>query len=570
MMSRGTPGAVGHRRLDSAGLAVAVTVLAVGGGCGVPGETDRGNAPSGLAARDIGSAPRTAIRDGGTLRLATEEFRAQWNFWSLGGPNLDAVTVLRTMMPWLFHSAANGTVNPDPDYLARVRVVRTKPRQVVVYDINPQARWSDGAPIGYRDFQALWRASSGRNPAFPIATSTGYDRIRSVERGTDDRQIVVTFTRPFGEWRELFSPLYPARAIGTPGQWRHAWLNHIPITAGPFRPERIDRAAETVSVVRDPNWWGARAKLDRVVFVHLARDAMSGALLGGEIDGFDAGPDAATYGRVAGVDGVTVRRAAGPDFTQLTFNGAGPILSDPTVRRAIAAAIDRRTIARSALRGLGGTANVMNDHVYVNTQRGYQDNAGEIGVYDADRARRLLDQAGWTTAGGVRRKGGRSLSLRYVYPASAAVSRQSGELLQAMLHRVGVALTLRPVPDGDFFERYLIPSDYDLAPFTWHGTPFPISNLEPVYGRPRGGAVEQNLARIGSARLDRKLAQAIGELDPDRARRAADEADRMIWVEVHSLPLYQRPQIVPVRGSLANWGAFGLSDPVWTDVGFRR
>jgi peptide/nickel transport system substrate-binding protein len=547
-------------------LAVSASLLITLGGCGKahPG------GPPGLAPYDIGPAPRAAVRAGGTLRLATGEFRTQWNYWHLGGPNLDAVTVLRTTLPWLFRADATGTVTPNPDYLARVKVARTKPRQVVVYDVNPKARWSDGTPIDYRDFQALWRATRGRNRAFAIATSTGYDRIRSVERGNGDRQVVVTFARPFGEWPELFSPLYPAKTISTPDRWDHAWLNRLPMTAGPFRLEQIDRTAQTVSVVRDPTWWGARAKLDRIVFRYLARDAMPGALLGGEIDGFDAGMDAAAYGRVMGAAGLSVRRAAGPDFTQLTFNGAGPILSDPDVRRAVVMAIDRPTIARAALRGLPGRAEVMNDHVYVNTQRGYQDNAGRVGAYGPAEAQRLLDRAGWKPAGGGRRKNGRTLTLRYVFPDSATASRQSGELIQAMLGRVGVRLLLHPVPDGAFFDRYLLPGAYDVAPFTWHGTPFPISNLESVYARPRGGAVQQNLARIGSARLDRKLAQAVGQLDPLRAEQTANEADRMIWDEVHSLPLYQRPQIVPVRASLANWGAFGLRDPIWTDVGFRK
>jgi peptide/nickel transport system substrate-binding protein len=162
------------------------------------------------------------------------------------------------------------------------------------------------------------------------------------------------------------------------------------------------------------------------------------------------------------------------------------------------------------------------------------------------------------------------LTLRYVYPLSAAASRQSGELMRVMLGRVGVRLEQRPVPDSDFFDRYLIPGAYDLAPFSWIGGPFPISGLEPIYGRPRGNDPRQNVARVGSPRLDAVLARATGELNAARARRYANEADRMIWAEVHSLTLYQRLEIVPTPRTLVNWGAFGLYTPLWTDVGFRR
>ncbi|MGH3379806.1 MAG: ABC transporter family substrate-binding protein [Actinoallomurus sp.] len=547
-------------------LAAVVAAAVLAGGCGSP----HGSVVREAAAYDIAPTARDRVRDGGTLRLATTEFRTQWNYWHLGGADLDTARTLGALMPWLFRADQNGRVAIDPDYLVRAEITRTKPRQVITYDLNPKARWSDGTPLGYRDFQALWRACGGRDHTYQITSSTGYERIASVRRGANDRQVVVTFARPFGEWRGLFNPLYPARTISSPTRWDHAWVNRIPVTAGPFRPERMDRTARTLSIVRDPGWWGRRAKLDRVIFRYLARDAMPGAFAGGEIDSFDAGSDAAAYERTRQVSGTVVRRAAGPDFSQLTFNGAAPALTDVNVRRAVALAIDRRAIARSSLAGLGWPVRLLNDHAFVNTQDGYLDDAGELDGYRPDRAQRLLDKAGWRAAGASRRKNGQILTLRYVYPLSAAVSRQNGELIQAMLRRVGVRLELRPVPDSDFFDRYLIPGAFDIAPFSWIGGPFPISGLRPIYGRPQGGDFQQNVARIGSRRLDAILDRADGELDPARARRYANEADRMIWAEVHSLTLYQRPEITPTRHTLVNWGAFGLYSPVWPDVGFRR
>ncbi|MFB9834306.1 ABC transporter family substrate-binding protein [Actinoallomurus acaciae] len=521
-----------------------------------------------VGAYDIAPAPRERVRVGGTLRLATTEFPTQWNYWHLGGADLDTARILGALMPWLFRSDQQGRVTADPSYLVRAEVTRTRPRQVVTYDLNPKARWSDGTPLGYRDFRALWRACRGHDGAYQITTSTGYDRIRRVARGTNDRQVVVTFDRPFGEWRSLFGPLYPAKTISGPSAWDRAWSDRIPVTAGPFRPEGIDHTAQAITIVRDTRWWGPQARLDRVVFRYLARDAMPGAFASGEIDAFDAGADAAAYLRARRVPGAVVRRAAGPDFSQLTFNGATPALADVRVRRAVAMAVDRRALARSALAGLDWPVLLLNDHAFVNAQEGYQDNAGDL--YDLAGAGRLLDQAGWPMRGRLRLKNGRPLTLRYVYPASAAAGRQSGELIQVMLARVGVRLDLRPVPDSDFFERYLIPGAYDLAPFSWIGGPFPISNLRPIYGRPRGDDVRQNVARVGSASLDALLDRATGELNPAKARRYANEADRLIWDEVHSVTLYQRPQIVPVRRTLLNWGAFGLFTPAWPDVGFRR
>jgi hypothetical protein len=170
---------------------------------------------------------------------------------------------------------------------------------------------------------------------------------------------------------------------------------------------------------------------------------------------------------------------------------------------------------------------LLNDHAFVNAQQGYLDDAGELDGYHPGRAARLLDRAGWRPAGRFRRKDGTPLALRYVYPLSAAASRRNGELIQIMLGRVGVRLDLRPVPDSDFFDRYLIPGAFDIAPFSWIGGPFPISGMRSIYGRPRGGDPQQNVARVGSARLDALLDRATGELDTARARQYANEADRM-------------------------------------------
>jgi peptide/nickel transport system substrate-binding protein len=44
----------------------------------------------------------------------------------------------------------------------------------------------------------------------------------------------------------------------------------------------------------------------------------------------------------------------------------------------------------------------------------------------------------------------------------------------------------------------------------------------------------------------------------------------MIWEEVHSLTLYQRPEIVATRAELANFGAFGFASGRYEDIGFVR
>jgi peptide/nickel transport system substrate-binding protein len=107
----------------------------------------------------------------------------------------------------------------------------------------------------------------------------------------------------------------------------------------------------------------------------------------------------------------------------------------------------------------------------------------------------------------------------------------------------------------------------------WAGTPFPIHASKPIYASPRRGPdgqldVQRNYARIGSEEIDRLFDQATAELDPVKAVRLANEIDARIWQEVHSLTLYQRPDIVATNTNLANFGAFGIASKAYEDIGF--
>src|SRR5919202_6414225 len=380
--------------------AVALAVLALAavaaGGCG--GGSGTSNEQTAIKAVDINAQPRDKVADGGTLRWAIEQFSTQWNYNQVNGPESSTAAVIDGLMPHTFEADEKANLTPDKNYVLSWKLT-TKPRQVVTYRLNPKARWSDGKPVTWRDYEAQWKALRSATGPFQIASSTGYERIASVKPGRDPYEVVVTFARRYGEWQGLFGLLYPDATNSDPKRFNGGWLNRIPVTAGPFKLGKIDQTAKTITIVRDPKWWGPPAKLDAIAFRALSSDAAINAFASGEIDVADVGPDPSHYKRVRDVPGASVREAAGPDFRHLTFNGTSPVLSDASVRRAIAMAINRDALVKADLTGLNWPARTMNNHFFVNTQTGYRDNAGQVGHFDPAAARRLLDQAGWTRSG---------------------------------------------------------------------------------------------------------------------------------------------------------------------------
>jgi peptide/nickel transport system substrate-binding protein len=218
----------------------------------------------------------------------------------------------------------------------------------------------------------------------------------------------------------------------------------------------------------------------------------------------------------------------------------------------------------------------LDNHIFMANQDGYQNNSGDVGRYDPEKAKQLLDEAGWKLDGSVRKKDGKPLEINLVIPSAVATSKQEAELVQNMLGQIGAQVKINTVPSTDLFDKYITPGQFDFTVFSWMGTAYPIGSSKSLYSKPTRNAkgeldVRQNYARVGSDEIDQLLAQANGELDRRKAMELANRADALIWQEVHSLTTYQRPELVASKKNLANFGAFGFTDPwVYEDIGWAK
>ena len=155
--------------------------------------------------------------------------------------------------------------------------------------------------------------------------------------------------------------------------------------------------------------------------------------------------------------------------------------------------------------------------------------------------------------GDVRKKDGKPLEIVAVIPAAVATSKQETELMQNMLAQVGVKLTLSVVPSPDFFSKYITPGQFDFTVFSWIGTPYPMSSARSLYAMPTKNAageldVQQNYARIGTPEIDQLFDGRIRSWTATKAAEIANQLDALIWQEVHSLTLYQRPELSCASG----------------------
>ncbi|MFD8980656.1 ABC transporter family substrate-binding protein [Streptomyces sp. NPDC059564] len=441
-------------------LTSGVLALPLLAGCGA-GEDEGGPAAAGP---DIAVTARDRVADGGVLRWAVDALPETLNTFQA---DADATTsrIAGAVLPQLFVLDAKGRPVANPDYLEKAEVVEREPKQVVLYKLNQKAVWSDGREIGAADFVAQWRALNGKDSAYWTARNAGYDRIEKIERGKSDLEVKVTFAKPYGDWRSLFSPLYPKQVMGTPEAFNEGARGTLKVTAGPFGLGAIDKKTGTAALTRNPRWWGRSAKLDTVVLTAVPRAGRPAALAAGKIDLAEidrAGADRIALaqrdaGQVNGAHGpgasltpaqatlswalahgpdenrakeeqekreknaeavkkyaaeqsalrsFTVRKSLEPAYTQLAMNGASGPLSDERVRRAVARALDRKELAEIVLKPLGLPAKPVGSHLALAGQQAYADNSDALGGQDTQAAQALLSDAGWRKNGKLTEPGG--------------------------------------------------------------------------------------------------------------------------------------------------------------------
>ncbi|MFJ2026486.1 ABC transporter substrate-binding protein [Streptomyces sp. NPDC087897] len=453
----GVPRGTVRKRRTLALLTTGVLTIPVLAGCSSGGD----EAPRGVP-QDIAPTARQAVADGSTVTWAIDALPATFNAFQADADGATA-RITEAVLPTLFPMDRTGQPKLNPDYLESAKVIEREPKQVVLYKLNQRAVWSDGREIGAPDFVAQWRALRGKDSAFWTARNSGYERIEKIERGADDLQVRVTFSKPYADWRSLFSPLYPKEITGSPETFNDGARTTLKNTAGPFVLRGVDKAAGTVTLARSARWWGDKAKLDTLVFRAVAPKDRTKALADGALDVADIDPSTAdritlarrdrggngqplTHGpgadvspaaalrsyavahgsdeKAAGIEkaaraknrkaalayaaeqkalrAFAVRKSLEPAYTQLALNGESGPLADDRVRRAVARALDRQELAQTVLGPLGLPAKPLGSHLALEGQPGYQDGSGALGEQNTQEARALLADAGWTRGGAAR------------------------------------------------------------------------------------------------------------------------------------------------------------------------
>lgn len=438
-----------------------------------------------------------------------------------------------------------------------------KKGMTVRFTLHPQAKWGDGTAITSKDVAFSW--AIGVKPESGFAGSEFFRRVTKVDV-LDAKNFVLHMNKVTYNFADLDNlALVPAhleepvvKGLKSPTDYgKNTTFNREPTAAGlwngPYRLVQIQSGA-FLTFEPNPHWWGPKPHFKRITVKTIENTAtLEANLRSGDVD------------FISGVLGLSIDQglamAREPALQQkydfvfppgllyeyIVLNHANPALKDKRVRQALLLGIDRETLVKQLVDGKFPVA-----HSWVSSlEAGFDANVTKY-PFDANRAKALLEQAGYKPGpGGVRLDAqGQRLSFEYMTTAGNKLRELIQQVLQNQWKQIGVEVVIKNVPARTYFGETLKKNQFTgLAQLALSSTPesLPVSVLTtsgiPAADNNYGG---QNYAHFSHPTMDKLVDQLQRELDPGKRKPLWFDMQRIYTDELPVLPLFFRTDVYAV------------------------
>lgn len=426
---------------------------------------------------------------------------------------------------------------------------------VVRFTLRDGVLWQDGVEFSSRDvaftFWALTDASIG-SPRKP-----DFDLIQSLETPAPN-EVVVTYRKPFSPALASWAmPIIPAHILeGKPIAWWDEFFHRNPVGLGPFKFAQW-KTNEYIRLERNPTYYEGAPWLDAIV-IRTLPDPIANRLAfeTHQVDYWGVDPWAVkSFQNDPRFD---VFNAPAKQYNWVGWNLRLPMFQDLRVRQAFAHAVNVPDMIKYVLYGNG----VQSTGIFPSMYWFANPNIEPI-PYDPDRARALLDEAGWKVGpDGIRVKDGERLSFKLITNQGVETRKDIATLVQDNLRRIGVEVEVEIYEWAVFISRFVMKQEFESLVLAW--TTPPDYDAFQVWHSSQTNADQLNLVGYNNPKVDRLLEQIRQEYDRERIIEMAGEIQRTIYDDQPLLFLY-----VPDSTSVVWKDSFRIRRPTsdgWIDT----
>jgi peptide/nickel transport system substrate-binding protein len=387
-----------------------------------------------------------------------------------------------------------------------------------VFHIRQGVRFHDGHPLTSRDVK--WTFDSLLQGKIRSTRAAAYRYVDHVE-APDDYTVVFRMKEPY-------STLLWNLSDGAMGIVPYGTLTEMtshPVGSGPFRFVSAEQDKDVV-VERNEAYWGDKPHVSRVRFV-VVPDTTTRAL---ELrkGSADIASNALTSDMVLALEkepNLQVERAPGTVYSYLAFNLRDPILRDVRVRHALAFAIDRRPMIHYLWRDFAQPA----DSILPPQSWAYNADAPKY-EFDPEKARQILDAAGYLPKNGVRF----SLTMK---TSTEETTRLMVAVLQQQLRDVGIELNIRAFESATFMAD-VVSGAYQMYSLRWIGGNEDPDIFEYVFHSDKFPPHGANRGFYVNPRIDALIKEGRSETDLARRKAAYAEIQTILATDLPYINLW--------------------------------
>lgn len=399
-----------------------------------------------------------------------------------------------------------------------------------LFTLRPDVKWQDGKPLTARDVAFSFTYPATRPPS-PTA-NIGTPRAIKGARALSDTKVEITLEAPLVTFLRTQAggvPILPEHVwskVADPAKFTGAdsVMGSGPYRLATHRPDgSYDFQANDAFFLGKP-------------FVRRVQEIPAGnpflALQKGDIDGAMTPPGApvkAVLDQLRKNPQLQVLDGPADFMNVLFFNSSKGPLADRSVRQAIAYGVNRQGLVQRALQGLGVPGNP-----------GFFPPSNEFSTkveqypYNPQKARDLLDRAGYRVLGGVRTGPAGPLRFEILTDGNSA---RLAELIGADLNQIGV--NARPkVLEGAALDAKDASGDYQMEITGFGGLSGDPEFLRFIFAPPGGGGGVPGFQDREFMGL--LMRQSIIQ-DPAQRRQATDRLQQILAEQLPVLPLFYLP-----------------------------
>jgi len=427
----------------------------------------------------------------------------------------------------------------------------------LVFHLDPRARWQDGQPVTAADVEFTFNAYTDSAVASPFRPKLR--RVASVTQ-RDSLTTVFRFRERYPEM--FYDAVYHMRILPAHllrpvprDQWRTALFGRQPVGDGPYRFVRW-QPAQSIELVADSTFFLGRPGIRRLIwrFTPNLQVAVQQVVADqADIREQLVTPDNVKRARDA--KHLAVYTYVGNVYTFLSFNQRSPtdstqphpIFADRELRRALARAVDRASLLKSAL---GDLAKVPQGPMSTLLGRIWDPEIRQLS-YDTALAARLLSAHGWRDhdGDGVRDKDGQPLAFHILVPTSSVLRRQYARLLQEQFRAIGVHVEVDELESAVVSQR-VGTGKYDTAILSRSNDPSPGSGIAQSWTQAGFGG--SNFGRYYNPEFERIVDLANSATTRDRARALWRAAMETLNADAPGIFLYALDNVAAVHKRVEN------------------